>query len=50
MVCMVIEGVNQLLMRYFNAHDELYNERFELTQEIADEICDFIDGESDIEF
>ena len=37
-------------MRYFNAHDELYNERFELTQEIADEICDFIDGESDIEF
>lgn len=50
MVCMVIEGVNQLLMCYFNDHDELYNERFELTQEIADEICDFIDGESDIEF
>lgn len=50
MVCMVIEGVNQLLMHYFNAHDELYNEQFELTQEIADEICDFVDGESDIEF
>ena len=50
MVCMVIEGVNQLLRGYFDAHDELYNESFELTQEIADEICDFIDGESDIEF
>ncbi len=51
MVCMVIEGVNQLLSGYFDARCDMWNESFELTQDIADDICDYLDDEAtDIQF
>lgn len=49
MVCMVIEGVNRLLGDFFTGDaEDLWDRKFELTQAIADEICECVNNAYDI--
>lgn len=43
MVCMVIEGVQSLLSQCTEVNEQ-WNEEVELTQDLADSICEQIDG------